>query len=70
MILVLNIYSEKNLIEYSISTSFNSPKIKKIQAITQACRALRPSALGELVVMALKILTRTRNNVINRAIRP
>ena len=34
------------------------------------CRALSPSAFGELVVMALKMLTRTRNRVTSKAIRP
>ena len=46
------------------------PKMKNIQAMTQAWRALRPSALGELVVMALKMFTRTRNRVMSRAMRP
>ena len=46
------------------------PKMKNIQAMTQAWRALRPSALGELVVMALKMFTRTRNRVMRRAMRP
>ena len=54
----------------SLKQSEILPKMKNIQAMTQAWRALRPSALGELVVMALKMLTRTRNRVINRAMRP
>ena len=41
-----------------------------MQAITQAWRAFSPSALGEFVVMALKILTRTRKRVISKAILP
>ena len=35
-----------------------------------ACIALSPSALGELVVIALKMFTKTKNNVTRRAIRP
>ena len=44
--------------------------MKNMQAITQAWRAFSPSAFGELVVMALKMLTRTRNKVTSRAILP
>ena len=49
---------------------FTLPKMKNIHAMTQAWRAFSPSAFGELVVMALKMLTRTRNKVTRRAIRP
>ena len=36
----------------------------------RTCKALRPSALGELVVMALKMLTKTRKRVTKSAMRP
>ena len=46
------------------------PKTKRIHASIQISIAVRPSALGELVVMLLKMLTNTRNKVIRRAILP
>jgi len=46
------------------------PKTNKIQASIHISIAVNPSAFGELVVMLLKILIRTRNKVIKRAIRP
>ena len=46
------------------------PKTNKIQANIQISIAVNPSAFGEFVVMLLKILIRTRNSVIRRAIRP
>ena len=41
-----------------------------IQDTTQVSTAVRPSALGALAVTELKMLTRTRNRVTRRAIRP
>ena len=41
-----------------------------IQETTQVSTAVRPSALGALAVTELKMLTRTRNKVTSRAIRP
>ncbi len=45
-----------------------APKTKRTQTMTQASMAVRPSALGILVVMVLKMFTSTRNTVINRVI--
>ena len=45
-----------------------APNTKRTQTMTQASIAVRPSALGMFVVIVLKILTRTRNTVINRVI--
>ena len=47
-----------------------SPKTKRMQASIQISMAVSPSALGELVVMLLKMLMSTRNRVIRRAMRP
>jgi hypothetical protein len=41
-----------------------------MQASIQISIAVSPSALGEFVVMLLKMLIRTRNSVIKSAIRP
>ena len=50
--------------------SIKAPNTKRIQANIQASMAVRPSALGVLVVTVLKMLTSTRNRVTRRAIRP
>ena len=41
-----------------------------MQASIQISIAVSPSALGEFVVMLLKMLIRTKNRVIKSAIRP
>ena len=43
---------------------------KRMHANIQASIAVRPSALGVLVVTVLKMLTRTRNTVMSKAMRP
>ena len=53
-----------------ITYSTRAPNTKRIQANIQASMAVRPSALGVLVVTLLKMLTSTRNRVTRRAIRP
>ena len=50
--------------------SIKAPNTKRIQANIQASMAVRPSALGVLVVTVLKMLTSTRNKVTRRAILP
>ena len=50
--------------------STRAPNTKRIQANIQASIAVRPSALGVLVVTLLKMLTKTRNSVTSRAILP
>ena len=50
--------------------SIRAPNTKRMQANIQASMAVRPSALGVLVVTVLKMLTNTRNKVTNRAILP
>ena len=50
--------------------SIRAPKTKRIHANIQASIAVRPSALGVLVVTLLKMLTRTRNKVTSNAILP
>ena len=40
-----------------IAYSKRAPKTKKMQQITQDCIAFSPSALGELVVVVLKMFT-------------
>ena len=52
--------------KYAIPTK--APKTKSTQTMTQASIAVRPSAFGMLVVMVLKILTRTRKTVMRRVI--
>merc|ERR1719376_723009 len=47
-----------------------APKTKSMQANIQASMAVKPSALGVLVVTVLKMLTNTKNNITNKAIRP
>ena len=54
------------MITYSIS----APKTKRIHANIHASIAVRPSALGVLVVTLLKMLTNTRNRVTSKAILP
>ena len=51
---------------YSAST----PNTCMMQDTTQVSTAVRPSALGALAVTELKMLTRTRNRVTRRAMRP
>ena len=53
-----------------ITYSTRAPNTKRIQASIQASMAVRPSALGVLVVTLLKMLTSTRKRVTNRAILP
>ena len=50
--------------------STRAPNTKRMQANIQASMAVRPSALGVLVVTLLKMLTSTRNKVTSRAILP
>ena len=50
--------------------SIKAPKTNNIQANIHASIAVRPSALGVLVVTVLKILTSTRNSVTKSAILP
>ena len=47
-----------------------APNTKRMQESIQASIAVRPSALGVLVVTVLKMLTSTRNKVTSRAILP
>ena len=47
-----------------------APNTKRTQTMTKASIAVNPSALGMLVVMVLKMLTRTRNTVMSSVIRP
>jgi hypothetical protein len=53
----------ENLFETSLTCnkmmaySKSAPKTKKMQQMTQDCMAFSPSALGELVVVVLKMLT-------------
>ena len=53
-----------------IKAKYDLPNTNRIQASIQISIAVKPSAFGELVVMLLKILIKTRNSVINNAIRP
>ena len=46
------------------------PNTNRIQANIHISIAVKPSALGELVVILLKILIKTRNTVMSNAIRP
>ena len=48
----------------------SEPNTKSMQANIQISMAVSPSAFGELVVMLLKMLIKTRNNVMSNAIRP
>ena len=50
--------------------SIRAPNTKRMQANIQASMAVRPSALGVLVVTVLKMLTSTRNKVTRRPILP
>ena len=60
------------ILDITINPEFVSPikapNTKRTQTMTQDSIAVRPSALGMFVVIVLKILTRTRNTVINRVI--
>ena len=47
-----------------------APNTKRIQVITQAEMEVSPSTLGELEVMLVKMLIKTRNKVTKRVIRP
>ena len=55
---------------YCYTYSIKAPNTKRIQANIHASIAVRPSALGVLVVTVLKMLTKTRNRVTKRAILP
>ena len=48
----------------------NAPKTKIMQIIMKASMAVRPSALGILLVMLLKMLTKQRKTVTRIVIRP
>ena len=50
--------------------STRAPKTKRMHASIQASMAVRPSALGVLVVTLLNMLTSTRKSVTSRAILP
>ena len=50
--------------------SIKAPKTNNIQANIHASMAVRPSALGVLVVTVLKMLTSTRKRVTKSAILP
>ncbi len=48
----------------------SAPNTNKMHVRTQADMEVSPSTLGELLVMLVKILIRTRNRVTRRVIRP
>ena len=48
----------------------NAPKTKMMQIMMKASMAVRPSALGILLVMLLKMLTKQRKTVTRIVIRP
>ena len=58
------------ILSNSPAYSMRAPNTKRTQTMTQASMAVRPSALGMLVVIVLKMLTRTRKTVTRRVIRP
>ena len=58
------------ILSKSPAYSMRAPKTKRTQTMTQASMAVRPSALGMLVVIVLKMLTRTRKTVTRRVMRP
>ena len=47
-----------------------APKTKRMQVITQAEMDVSPSTFGELLVMFVKMLIKTRNKVTSKVIRP
>ena len=47
-----------------------APKTKRMQVMTQAEMEVRPSTLGEFVVMLVKMLINTRNRVTSKVILP
>lgn len=47
-----------------------APNTKSIHVKTQADIEVSPSTLGELLVMLVKMLIKTRNNVTSRVMRP
>ena len=57
---------QKRMYAYSV----RAPKMNRMQANIHASIAVNPSALGVFVVTVLKMLTKTRNKVTNKAIRP
>ena len=60
--------SMETVCSMSPSIPTNAPNTNSTQTITQASIAVRPSAFGMLVVMVLKMLTRTRKTVIRSVI--
>ena len=62
-------FKHKALVEVD-TYSIKAPKTNNIQANIQASMAVRPSALGVLVVTVLKMLTSTRKRVTKSAILP
>ena len=52
------------------SLPIRAPKTKMMQTMMKASIAVRPSAFGILLVMLLKILTRTRKTVTRMVMRP
>ena len=65
MTLVLT-YLANNIAAYAAK----APKTKRMQAIIQADNAVIVSVFGDVIVMLLKMLIKTRNNVTNRVILP
>ena len=55
---------------YEMTYSMRAPKTNRMHANIQASIAVSPSAFGVLVVTVLKMLTKTRKRVTNKAIRP
>jgi hypothetical protein len=53
-----------------IAYSLRTQKTWRMHMTTQASTAVNPSDLGALAVTELKMFTKTRNRVTNRAIRP
>ena len=52
------------------SLPIRAPKTKMMQTMMKASIAVKPSAFGILLVMLLKILTRTRKTVTRMVMRP
>ena len=50
--------------------STNAPNTNRIQTNIQTSMAVKPSAFGLFVVIALKIFTKTRKRVTSNVIRP
>ena len=67
---MINTFPDRFFFKTTIANPTRAPKTKKMQVMIQAKIDEKPSTLGELFVIVLRMLIRTRKRVTRRLSRP